>query len=64
MNASEMRTPLGDIEFLARSEHRLTVLETLPEEGLTPNELKEETGIPRATIGRILGNFEERGWVA
>ena len=58
-----MRTPLDDVEFLARSDHRVTILETLTREGLTPNELQEETGISRATIGRVLGNFEERGWV-
>lgn len=57
-----MWTPLSDIEFLARSDHRVTVLETLTREGQTPNELQEETGISRATIGRVLGDFEERGW--
>ena len=58
-----MRTPLDDIEFLARSDHRVTILKTLMQDGQTPSGLQEETGIPRATIGRVLGNFEDRGWV-
>ena len=54
---------LDDISFLSRSVSRVQVLETL---ALSPHdraELQAATGIPRATVGRIVTEFEARGWV-
>jgi predicted transcriptional regulator len=55
--------PLEDVAFLARSAHRVGVLETLADGPLTRPELHEETGISQPTLGRILGSFEDRNWV-
>jgi len=58
-----MEETLAEIEFLALSENRVTVLERLAERRHTRTELAEETGASQATLGRILGDFEERNWV-
>jgi predicted transcriptional regulator len=55
--------PLEDVAFLARSAHRVGVLETLADGPLTRPELHEATGISQPTLGRILGSFEDRHWV-
>lgn len=59
-----MFTPLEDIRFLADSENRFTALETLAADSRTRSELRSETGASKATISRLLGDFESRGWVA
>lgn len=56
-------TPLDDVEFLARSGHRVEVLRTLADGARTRADLHDETGISQPTLGRILGDFEERHWV-
>lgn len=62
---------LEDIAFLARSENRLQVLAALtatvtPPGKETPSYARRElaglTGTSRTTLGRILSEFEERGW--
>lgn len=58
-----MNTPLDDIRFLADSTHRVVVLDTLAEGPTTRADLREETGASSATVGRILGDFDDRGWV-
>lgn len=58
-----MDSALEEIEFLARSPNRVTVLEALTEGPIERYELEETTGVTRATLGRILDDFEERGWV-
>ncbi|WP_458208120.1 helix-turn-helix transcriptional regulator [Haladaptatus sp. NG-SE-30] len=55
--------PLEDVAFLARSAHRVNVLEALAEGPLSRPKLHEETGISQPTLGRILGSFEDRNWV-
>lgn len=55
---------LDDIEFLARSEHRVAVLEALAEGPRRRSALREATGASSSTVGRILGDFEERRWVS
>ena len=55
--------PLADVAFLARSGHRVQVLQTLAEGPLTRPALHEETGISQPTLGRILEPFRERNWV-
>lgn len=54
---------LDDISFLARSASRVRVLETLADGPHDRAELQAATAIPRATVGRIVTEFEARGWV-
>ncbi len=53
---------LEDIAYLARSENRVRVLEVLTTQALQRRNLEAETGVSRTTLGRILGEFEDRGW--
>jgi predicted transcriptional regulator len=55
--------PLADVEFLARSANRVRVLASLAEQPASRDELRERTGVERVTLGRILADFEERGWI-
>lgn len=48
------------LAFLTRSENRATVLMALAAEPATRRTLQAETGIPRATLSRILADFGER----
>jgi predicted transcriptional regulator len=57
-----MERALDDIAFLARSPHRVSVLESLGQGARTRGELRERTGASRATVGRILADFVDRGW--
>lgn len=57
------KAPLAEIEFLARSPNRVTVLEALTDGPIERYDIEETTGVTRATLGRILDDFEERGWV-
>ncbi|WP_458208116.1 helix-turn-helix transcriptional regulator [Haladaptatus sp. NG-SE-30] len=56
-------TPLDDIAFLARSPHRVAVLDVLAEGPRTRSEIREVTEISQPTLTRILGGFEDRSWV-
>jgi predicted transcriptional regulator len=56
-------TPLDDVEFLARSPHRVTVLRTLATGPRTRPDLHDETGISQPTLGRVLGALQDRTWV-
>ncbi|MFC6824902.1 helix-turn-helix transcriptional regulator [Halopelagius fulvigenes] len=58
-----MESALEEIEFLALSSNRVEVLRLLSDGPRTRNELASETGASQATLGRILGDFEERSWV-
>lgn len=58
-----MDTPLDEIRFLADSEHRVVVLDTLADAPTSRADLRDVTGASSATIGRILGDFDDRGWV-
>lgn len=58
-----MEETLAEIEFLALSPNRVTVLERVAEGNHTRSELAEATGASQATLGRILGDFEDRNWV-
>lgn len=53
---------LEDIAYLARSENRVNVLEALSTRAFPRRELGERTGTSRTTLGRVLTEFEERGW--
>lgn len=52
------------ISFLTRSANRVDVLECLAGGTYTERELVEETGVSDVTVGRVLEDFEQRGWVA
>lgn len=54
---------LADVAHLARSENRVRILVALAEAPATRRGIEEATGIARATVGRALGDFEDRGWV-
>ncbi|WP_458209911.1 helix-turn-helix transcriptional regulator [Haladaptatus sp. NG-SE-30] len=55
--------PLEELEFLARSPNRVSVLDALTQGPTGRYDLEETAGVTRATLGRILDDFEERGWV-
>jgi len=59
-----MDTPLEDIRFLADSENRFVALESLVNGPQTRSELQSVTESSKATISRLLGDFERHGWVA
>lgn len=54
---------LAHVAHLARSENRVRVLLALADTAATRRELEAATGIARATVGRALADFEDRGWV-
>lgn len=58
-----MNQPLDEIEFLARSEHRVEVLDTLAERPQSRADLRTMTGASSSTIRRLLCEFEERCWI-
>jgi predicted transcriptional regulator len=58
-----MESALAEIEFLALSENRVEVLTLLAEDRHTRPDLESETGASQATLGRILGDFQDRSWV-
>jgi len=53
----------SELEFLVRSENRVTVLELLAARPHTERELAEATDISDTTVGRVLDGFSERGWI-
>jgi len=57
-----MDSALDDVEFLARSAHRVATLDALSEGPHDRAALRDAIGASDPTIGRILGDFGERGW--
>ena len=55
--------PLGDIAYLARSDHRVSALVVLSDSPQSRDELCETTDVSSSTIRRTLGEFEKRSWV-
>jgi hypothetical protein len=53
---------LQDVAYLSRTENRIEVLGTLTEKPRSTRELREATGTSKATVNRILNEFEERSW--
>lgn len=58
-----MGEPLEDVEFLARSGNRTRVLDALVDAPATRKDLAARTHVERVTLGRTLGDLEERGWI-
>ncbi|WP_144903221.1 helix-turn-helix transcriptional regulator [Halobellus captivus] len=54
---------LDDIRYLADSQHRPVVMRMLVDGECSRAELRDATGASSATVGRIVGAFEERGWL-
>jgi len=54
---------LEDIAYLSRSENRVRLLSTIATTPTARADLKARTGIASTTIGRILNEFQTRGWV-
>jgi predicted transcriptional regulator len=63
LDALAAESSLDDVEFLARSEHRVEVLDAVAERPHTRAELRERTGASASTVGRTLSDFEDRCWV-
>lgn len=58
-----MNSAVEDVQFLSRSESRVTVLNAVTERARTRNELKELTDVSRFTLSRTLSDLEDRGWI-
>lgn len=58
-----MDSSMSLLSFVARAENRITVLLALGDGPQTRAALQDETGIPRATLSRILADFRDRDLV-
>lgn len=56
-------SPIDDISYLSRSEHRVTALVALTVRPRSRSELWEMTGVSSSTIRRTLREFEDRHWI-
>lgn len=56
-------SPLDDVEFLARSEHRVVALDALAERPQRRADLQALTDASSSTIGRTIRAFDERNWI-
>ncbi len=63
MAGREGGTPIDDIAYLTRSEHRAPALIALTVRPRSRSELWEMTGVSESTIRRTLSEFERRDWV-
>lgn len=63
MKLSSTHSPLDDIEYLARSDHRVTALAALARRPQSRADLLAITGVSQSTMGRTLREFEERNWI-
>lgn len=55
---------LDDVEFLVSSPNRLDVFDEIRTASQPRHELRERTDASRVTLSRILGDLEDRGWIA
>ena len=63
MGANNEGSPIEDIAYLARSEHRAPTLVALAVRPRSRSELWETTGVSSSTIRRTLSEFEDRNWI-
>lgn len=56
-------SPIADIAYLARSEHRVPTLVALTERSRSRSELCELAGVSSSTMRRTLDEFEDRIWI-
>ena len=59
-----MGGPLDTLEYLTRSDHRLGVLNAVRESPRTREDLRDIVDASRVTVGRIIADLEDRGWIA
>jgi predicted transcriptional regulator len=59
-----MPSSLDDVEFLARSAHRVEVLDAIHQTPRSRDELKALDDASRTTLSRTLAAFEDLGWVS
>jgi predicted transcriptional regulator len=58
-----MKPPYEDLRFLARSEDRFRVLETLVNGRHDRQSLHDVVTVSPATMGRLLDGLEQRQWI-
>lgn len=58
-----MDSSLDTIEYLARSDHRVEVLDAICTAPRTREEIRGLTDASRVTVGRIIADLEERDWI-
>ncbi len=63
MSSTSTGSPIDDIGYLARSEHRAPALVALTVRPRSRSELWEMTGVSSSTIRRTLSEFEDRNWI-
>ena len=63
MKSREGGTPIEDIAYLARSEHRVPTLAAVAVRPRSRSELVELTGVSSSTIRRTLREYENRNWI-
>ncbi len=63
MKSGTTPSPLDDVEYLARSDHRVTALAALARRPQSRADLLAMTGVSQSTIGRTLREFENRNWL-
>lgn len=63
VNSGVRGTPLDDVAYLARSEHRIPTLVALTSRPRSRSELWELAGVSSSTIRRTLSEFEDREWI-
>lgn len=63
MKSYTTESPIDDVAYLARSEHRVDALVAMTTRPRNRSELCELTGVSSSTIRRTLGEFEDRSWI-
>lgn len=63
MGSEKAGTPIEDIAYLARSDHRVPTLAAVAVRPRSRSELVELTGVSSSTIRRTLREYEDRKWV-
>ncbi len=63
MSHHKTDSPVSDIAYLTRSDHRIRTLVALTERPRSRSELCELTGVSSSTMRRTLDEFDERCWV-
>lgn len=63
MDSTSGGSPIDDIAYLARSEHRAPTLVALTVRPRSRSELWEMAGVSSSTIRRTLREFEDRSWI-
>lgn len=56
-------SPIDDVAYLTRSEHRVRALDVLTTRPRSRSELCELTGASSSTVRRTLREFEDRAWI-